>query len=147
MIDSHTHLDRGPAPRPSSSPARARGRASRGSSPSGWTPSPAARRSPAADAHPEVFAAVGRHPNTATGFDDAAPPSCAELAAHPRCRAIGETGLDYYRDYAPRDDQERAFAAHIELARETGQAAGHPHARGRGRHDRDAGARRGRASR
>ena len=59
-----------------------------------------------------------------------------ELAAHPRCRAIGETGLDYFRDYAPRADQERAFLAQIELARERRQAARHPHARGRGRHDR-----------
>ena len=45
----------------------------------------------------------------------------AELAAHPRCRAIGETGLDYYRDHAPREDQERAFAAQIEIARDTGK--------------------------
>ncbi len=35
--------------------------------------------------------------------------------------AIGETGLDFYRDTAPRADQERAFAAQIELARETGK--------------------------
>ena len=35
--------------------------------------------------------------------------------------AIGETGLDFYRDCAPREDQERAFAAQIELARETGK--------------------------
>jgi TatD DNase family protein len=43
------------------------------------------------------------------------------LAAHPRCAAIGETGLDYFRDYAPRADQERAFHAQIELARATGK--------------------------
>ena len=41
--------------------------------------------------------------------------------AHERCVAIGETGLDYYRDYAPREDQQRAFEAQIELARETGK--------------------------
>ena len=35
---------------------------------------------------------------------------------HPRARAIGETGLDYYRDYAPHEDQRRAFAAQLELA-------------------------------
>jgi TatD DNase family protein len=44
-----------------------------------------------------------------------------ELASHPDCRAIGETGLDDYRDYAPRADQERAFAAQIEIAREVGK--------------------------
>lgn len=68
---------------------------------------------------PQVFAGIGRHPNSATGFDDADLAELRALAAHPNCRAIGETGLDYYRDYAPREDQERAFSAHIALARET----------------------------
>jgi TatD DNase family protein len=68
-----------------------------------------------------VFAAVGRHPNSATGFTDADAAELAELAAHPKCRAIGETGLDFYRDRAPRPDQERAFSAQIALARETGK--------------------------
>src|ERR687891_744270 len=72
----------------------------------------------AAEAHEEVYAAVGRHPNLATGYDDAVTDDVRELAAHPRCRAIGETGLDHYRDHAPRADQERAFRAQIELARE-----------------------------
>jgi TatD DNase family protein len=44
-----------------------------------------------------------------------------QLARHPNCRAIGETGLDYYRDYAPRADQEHAFHAQIEIAREAGK--------------------------
>jgi TatD DNase family protein len=64
----------------------------------------------------EVFAAVGRHPNEATGFDAAAAAELAELAAHERVRAIGETGLDYYRDGAAPADQRRAFAAQIEIA-------------------------------
>ena len=68
-----------------------------------------------------MYAAIGRHPNYATGFDDAALEELRALAAHPRCLAIGETGLDYYRDYAPRADQQRAFAAQIELARELGK--------------------------
>ena len=73
----------------------------------------------AAERFPQVLAAIGRHPNEATGFDDADLTELRALAEHPRCVAIGETGLDYYRDYAPRADQERAFAAQIELARET----------------------------
>jgi TatD DNase family protein len=73
----------------------------------------------AADEFPQVFAAIGRHPGESTGFDDAGLAELRALAAHPRCIAIGETGLDYYRDYAPREDQERAFVAQIELARET----------------------------
>ena len=75
----------------------------------------------AAERFPQVLAAIGRHPNEATGFDDADLAELRALAEHPRCVAIGETGLDYYRDYAPRADQERAFAAQIELARETGK--------------------------
>ena len=73
----------------------------------------------AAESFPQVFAAIGRHPNESTGFDEADLADLRALAAHPRCRAIGETGLDYYRDGAPHADQARAFLAHIELARET----------------------------
>src|SRR3954452_13042963 len=72
----------------------------------------------ASDAYDEVFCAIGRHPNEATGYDDDATAELRELAQHPSCRAIGETGLDDYRAYAPRPDQERAFAAQIALARE-----------------------------
>lgn len=73
----------------------------------------------AAEAFPQVWAAIGRHPNYAKGFDDADLAELAALAEHHRCLAIGETGLDFYRDYAPRADQQRAFAAQIALARET----------------------------
>jgi TatD DNase family protein len=75
----------------------------------------------AAEDFPQVYAAIGRHPNEATGFDDADLAELSALAAHSKCVAIGETGLDYYRDYAPRADQERAFQAQIGLARETGK--------------------------
>ena len=75
----------------------------------------------AAEAFPQVYAAVGRHPNAARGFDDADLAELRALAAHERCAAIGETGLDFYRDGAPRADQQRAFAAQIALARETGK--------------------------
>jgi len=73
----------------------------------------------AAEAFPQVYAAIGRHPNEATGFDDADLAELRGLAAHPRCAAIGETGLDHFRDYAPHDDQLRAFIGQIELARST----------------------------
>jgi TatD DNase family protein len=74
-----------------------------------------------ADAFPQVFAAIGHHPNKATGFDDGHLAELQALAAHERCRAIGETGLDFFRDYAPRADQERAFHAQIQLAHDTGK--------------------------
>lgn len=75
----------------------------------------------AAEAFPQVWAAIGRHPNYAKGFDDADLAELEALAEHPRCLAIGETGLDFYRDYAPHADQRRAFAAQIALARRTGK--------------------------
>jgi len=73
----------------------------------------------AAEAHPDVFACVGRHPNSATGFDARAAEDIEALAAHERVVAIGETGLDYYRDHAARDEQRAAFEAQIEIARRT----------------------------
>ncbi len=75
----------------------------------------------AAEAFPQVYAAVGAHPNEAKGFDAAEEAELRALMAHERCVAIGETGLDFYRDLAPRADQERAFRAQIGLARETGK--------------------------
>jgi TatD DNase family protein len=75
----------------------------------------------AAEDFPQVYAAIGRHPNAARGFDDADLAELRALAAHERCLAIGETGLDFYREGAPPADQRRAFAAHIELARDTGK--------------------------
>jgi TatD DNase family protein len=71
-----------------------------------------------AERNEAVFASVGRHPNDATGFDDAAAAELLRLGAHERVRAIGETGLDFYRDSAAPEDQRRAFAAQIEVARE-----------------------------
>ncbi len=72
----------------------------------------------AAERDEAVFAAVGRHPNEATGFDEAAAAEIARLGAHEKVRAIGETGLDYYRDGADPADQRRAFAAQVEIAGE-----------------------------
>jgi TatD DNase family protein len=72
----------------------------------------------AAEDFPQVYAAIGRHPNSSAGFDDADLAELAALVAHPKCVAVGETGLDFYREGAPRADQERAFRAQISLARE-----------------------------
>ena len=115
MIDSHTHLDRGPAPE-GELVEQARAAGVRRILTIGMDSPSCVAALRAAETHPEVFAAVGRHPNEATGYDDAVTVELRELARHPRCRAIGETGLDEFRDYAPRADQERAFAAQIELA-------------------------------
>jgi len=120
VIDSHTHLDRGPAPE-AELVAAARAVGVTKILTIGIDERSRRAALDAAEAHPEVFAAIGHHPNNATGYDDAVTAEVRELAAHPRCLAIGETGLDDYRDYAPRADQERAFHAHIEVARELGK--------------------------
>jgi TatD DNase family protein len=70
----------------------------------------------AADEHAEVFAIVGRHPHESGGFGAADLEEIERATGHPKARVIGETGLDYYRDYAPRDQQHRAFEAQLELA-------------------------------
>jgi TatD DNase family protein len=75
----------------------------------------------AAEDFPQVYAAIGRHPNAARGFDHADLAELEALASHERCVAIGETGLDFYREETPPADQRRAFAAQIELARRTGK--------------------------
>jgi TatD DNase family protein len=118
--DSHTHIDRGPAPA-ADLVAEARAAGVSRILAIGMDSESCRAALAAAEAHDEVFAAIGRHPNEATGYDDGVTAELRELAQHAACRAIGETGLDDYRDYAPRADQERAFAAQIALARETGK--------------------------
>ncbi len=120
MIDSHTHLDRSPGTE-AELVAAAREAGLRRILTVGTDSASCRAAIAAAEAHEEVFAAVGRHPNDSTGYDDAVTEELRELARHPRVLAIGETGLDDYRDYAPRADQERAFSAHMALARETGK--------------------------
>ena len=73
-----------------------------------------------ADAHPEVYAAVGVHPHDADGFTPADLVWLRELAEHPRVVAVGECGLDHHRDHARPEAQRRAFSAQIGLAREVG---------------------------
>jgi TatD DNase family protein len=75
-----------------------------------------------AETHEGVFAAVGRHPNGAEGFDAGAARSIEELCELPGVVAVGETGLDFYRDRSDPADQRRAFAAQIEIAGRSGKA-------------------------
>ncbi|RMF60236.1 MAG: TatD family deoxyribonuclease, partial [Calditrichaeota bacterium] len=73
-----------------------------------------------AEQHPGLFAAVGVHPNDSADFGDEAIAALKELAGHPRVVAIGEIGLDFYRDRSPAELQERAFRMQIRLAKEVG---------------------------
>jgi TatD DNase family protein len=71
-----------------------------------------------ARANEGVYASVGRHPNSASGFDEAAEADLRDLASDPAVKAIGETGLDFYRDGASREDQLEAFRSQIRIAQE-----------------------------
>jgi TatD DNase family protein len=71
-----------------------------------------------AEKHDGVFAALGIHPHEAGEGDVGA---LRDALAHPKAVAVGETGLDYYRDHAPRDAQRRVFDAQLELATELGK--------------------------
>jgi TatD DNase family protein len=73
-----------------------------------------------AEAHDNVYCSVGTHPHYADEERDVPLERIVELAHHPKVVAIGEAGLDYYRDNAPREDQARGFRTHIAAARETG---------------------------
>jgi TatD DNase family protein len=117
VIDSHTHLDTTPGT-DAEIVAAARGAGVSRILTIGTSAESSRRAQAAAEAHDDVWFAVGHHPNNATGYTDAITAELREIARHRRCAAIGETGLDDFRDYAPRPDQERAFAAHIGLARE-----------------------------
>jgi TatD DNase family protein len=74
-----------------------------------------------ADRYEGVFAILGIHPHEAGTARDDDLATLRDLHAHPKAVAVGETGLDWFRDYAPRDDQRRLFAAELELAAELGK--------------------------
>jgi TatD DNase family protein len=73
-----------------------------------------------ASGNDDVYAIVGVHPNEAAGYDDSWIEDVRGRALGAKVVAIGETGLDYYRDYAPKEDQQRSFEAHLELASDLG---------------------------
>ena len=102
MVDSHTHLDLCAEPE-AELVAAAQQAGVKLMLTIGIDSSSCRAALAAAEAFPQVYAAVGRHPNAAKGFDDADLAELRALAAHRRCVAIGETGLDHYRRGAPHD--------------------------------------------
>jgi TatD DNase family protein len=116
VIDSHCHLDHCEPP-DAEIVQRARAVGVARIATVGIDSASVDRAIAASRAHEGVFAIVGRHPHEADGFGDADVAEIEHAAADPSVRAIGETGLDYYRDHSPRAEQRRAFEAQIELAR------------------------------
>lgn len=73
-----------------------------------------------AEAYDNVWFTVGTHPHQAHEEPEATPEQLVELARHPRCVGVGEAGLDYHYDRAPRDQAARVFRNHIAAARISG---------------------------
>ena len=69
-----------------------------------------------AEAHANLWCTVGIHPHSAAEFPVPPPEEIAKLADHPKVIGIGESGLDYFYDKAPRDIQQDSFRAHIRAA-------------------------------
>lgn len=75
-----------------------------------------------AQAHPgELFATAGVHPHHATEYTDECDAEMRALHAHPEVVAVGECGLDYFRDFSPRPAQRRAFERQLQIAADTGK--------------------------
>jgi TatD DNase family protein len=114
VIDTHAHLDALEDANGAVERARAAGVTrivSVGTDPDSWV-----RTLAIAKRHDGVYAALGLHPHEADS--DGAVDALRDALADPCAVALGETGLDYYRDHAPREAQRRAFEAQLDLAAE-----------------------------
>jgi TatD DNase family protein len=114
VIDTHAHLDAVEDADGAVERARAAGVTrivSIGTDPGSWVRTLAITKR-----HDGVYAALGLHPHEAGS--EGAVDALREALADPRAVAVGETGLDYYRDHAPREAQRRAFEAQLDLAAE-----------------------------
>lgn len=129
VVDSHCHLDLlADLPGPSQLPdalAAARAAGVRRVVTIGVDVETSRWQADVAASHPDVYAAAAIHPNEAPGLGAGLDEACAEiarLAARPEVRAVGETGLDYFRT-APggRAAQVESFRRHIAIAKETGR--------------------------
>jgi TatD DNase family protein len=115
VIDTHAHLD----------PDEARAQLERAGAAGvtrvlavGTTIENSQRTLALADEHEAVFAILGLHPHEADTVGPRDVDELRELLAHPKAVAVGETGLDFFRDYARHDAQHRLFDLQLELARE-----------------------------
>ncbi len=122
MIDTHAHLD-ALEDLPSDVVARARDAGVTRIVTIG-TDLPGCRRAlELAEAHEDVFAVLGIHPHEAGTATDDDVAAVRKLLAHPKAVGVGETGLDWFRDYAPHDAQTRLFERLLAVAAETGKPA------------------------
>ena len=107
MVDTHCHLDSCKPP-DEELVANARAVGVRRLATVGMNDASIERALAVSAEYDDVFAIVGRHPHESAGFGPPELERIERAAAEPAVRAIGETGLDYYRDHAPRQDQRSA---------------------------------------
>ena len=70
------------------------------------------------DEYDFLCASIGAHPHNACRYDDAAEKTILEYLKHPKCRLLGEIGLDFHYDLSPREDQKKVFDRQLDLAYE-----------------------------
>jgi TatD DNase family protein len=120
LIDSHCHLDYFTEAELPAVLARAAAAGVGEMVTIGTTLEQSARLPAIAEAHPHLWCTVGVHPHHAAEAPIPAPESLAAMTAHPKVIGIGESGLDYFYDRAPRAVQQDNFRAHIRAARLAG---------------------------
>jgi TatD DNase family protein len=120
LIDTHAHLD-ACADRPAALLRRARDAGVERVITIGTGIESSREAVALAERHDEVFAALGIDPHQAGGADARRIDELRELFTQERAVAVGETGLDFFRDHAPRDSQLSLFEAQLELATELGK--------------------------
>jgi TatD DNase family protein len=119
VIDTHAHLDA--LDDPSAAVARARAAGVTRIFTVGTNVDVCRQALSFAEQHDEVYAILGIHPHAAGEIDDGAVPEVQAMLSHPRAVAVGEIGLDFYRDYAPPEAQRRLFDRMLAVANDTGK--------------------------
>ena len=120
MIDAHAHLD-ACEPSPDELIARSRAAGLEIILSVGMGIDSCRETVALAERHDDVFAVLGVHPHQASSADAGRLDELEQLLGSPRAVAIGETGLDYYRELAPRSAQRDLFSAELELAAQLGK--------------------------
>jgi TatD DNase family protein len=121
LIDSHCHLDFPELAKDEAGVlARARSAGVAGMLTIGTRLDQFDRVRAIAERHPNIWCSVGVHPHEAKEEGQRAPDRLIDAAQHPKVIGIGETGLDFFYEHSPRDEQALSFRTHIAAARETG---------------------------